>query len=279
MIENSLDARPQSGLANAGVVFEAIAEGGITRFLVLYQEDKPANIGPVRSVRPYYVDWVQGFDAPIAHAGGSTEALAKIKVEGVKDLDQFFNPAAYRREASRFAPHNLYTSTKNLDQLNKQKGFTKSKFDGFPRKAEDPIKTTEAAESAQKTIKQIDLNISSANFNPHYDYDKKTNSYARSIAGVPHKDLNNNKQIKAKVVVAMVMNYGIAPNGVNSVYNAVGSGKVYIFQDGKVKTGTWEKAGRKKQITFKDANKKTIELNPGSTWISAVGSAASVVYK
>lgn len=271
MIENSLDARPQSGLASAGVVFEAIAEGGITRFLTLFQEDQPKNLGPVRSVRPYYVDWLQGFDASVAHVGGSAEALAMIKSQQVKDLDQFFNPVAYRRDSGRFAPHNMYTSTKELDKLKAAKGFKSTNFDGFPRKKEKPATTP--------TATKIDFNISGPSFNPHYDYIKKTNSYARTLAGTPHIDLNTKKQISTKVVVAMVMDYGIAANGVNSRYNSIGKGKVYIFQDGNVTTGTWEKTARKKQISFKDAKGKTIELNPGNTWISAVGAMANVTYK
>lgn len=271
MIENSTDARPQSGLADAGVVFEAIAEGGITRFLTLFQESQPKNLGPVRSVRPYYIDWLQGFDAAVAHAGGSPDGLAKIRNEGVKDLDQFANPVAYRREASRVSPHNLYTSTAALDKLKTEKKFTSTNFDGFARKEEKASKTP--------TAKSIDFNISSFNFNPHYDYVAKTNSYNRSLAGVPHTDLNTKKQINVKVVVAMIMNYGIAANGVNSAYNSIGSGKVYVFQDGNVTEGTWEKTGSKKQVVFKDKNKKVIKLNPGNTWISAVGSATGVSYK
>ena len=271
MIENSTDARPQSGLADAGVVFEAIAEGGITRFLTLFQESQPKNLGPVRSVRPYYIDWLQGFDAAVAHAGGSADGLAKIRNEGVKDLDQFANPGAYRREASRVSPHNLYTSTAELDKLKTQKKFNTTDFKGFARKEEKASKTP--------TAKSLDFNISGFNFNPHYDYVAKTNSYSRSLAGVPHTDLNTKKQIQVKVVVAMIMNYGIAANGVNSSYNSIGSGKVYVFQDGTVTEGTWEKTGSKKQVVFKDKNKKVIKLNPGNTWISAVGSATGVTYK
>ncbi|HEY5695624.1 MAG TPA: DUF3048 domain-containing protein, partial [Candidatus Saccharimonadales bacterium] len=79
MIENSPDARPQSGIKQAGVVFEAIAEGGITRFLTLHQQDKPQMIGPVRSLRMYYVDWLAPFNASVAHVGGSLFALNEVR--------------------------------------------------------------------------------------------------------------------------------------------------------------------------------------------------------
>ena len=155
MIENSLDARPQSGINQAGVIFEAIAEGGITRFITLYQEAQPQYVGPVRSLRPYYIDWAAAFDAPIAHVGGSPDALKQIR-NGGKDLDQFFNPGAYWRQSTRAAPHNVYTSFKNMDKLNKAKGYKSSKFTPWPRKEDSPLETPTAA-----TIK---VSISSANF-------------------------------------------------------------------------------------------------------------------
>ena len=88
MIENSPDARPQSGLLDAGVVFEAVAEGGITRFLTLFQDTQPTYVGPVRSARPYYIRWMLGFDAAYAHAGGSRVAIQDIQRLGGKARDQ-----------------------------------------------------------------------------------------------------------------------------------------------------------------------------------------------
>jgi hypothetical protein len=109
IIENSPDARPQSGLKNSGVVFEAIAEGGITRFLTLYQEDQPQLIGPVRSLRPYYIDWLAAFDPSVAHVGGSLNALQEIRNGSYKDIDQFSHADTYWRARDRYAPHNVYT--------------------------------------------------------------------------------------------------------------------------------------------------------------------------
>lgn len=271
MIENSPDARPQSGLRDAGVVFEAIAEGGITRFLALFQEGQPDHIGPVRSVRPYYVDWVHGFDAAIAHVGGSSDGLAKIKSDGVKDLDQFANPKPFKRVSNRYAPHNMYTSMAGLDELSQSKGFTSSTFDSFPRKDDQPL--------AAPTAKTLNFNISGQIYNPQFDYDTATNSYKRSHSGKPHKDEKSGEQLAPKVVIAAVINYGIAPNGVNSKYDNLGSGKAYIFQDGFVTQATWNKPSGGEQITFKDDGGRPIKLNAGQTWISVVASADRVSYK
>lgn len=271
MIENSPDARPQAGIDQAGVVFEAIAEGGITRFLTLFQENQPEYVGPVRSVRPYYLDWVRGFDAPIAHVGGSADALAILRQGGHKDLDQAFNSVAYWRVNNRYAPHNMYTSLPKLVARATEKKFVPTNFDSFPRKAEKP--------SATPTAKSIDLNLSGFLYNAHFDYDVASNSYKRSQANKPHVDEKSGQQLSPKVVVACVAQYKAAYNGVNSAYNSTGSGKVYVFQDGTMTEGTWTKTSGQAQITFTDAAGKSLPLNPGQTWITFVSGADRVVAK
>lgn len=270
MIENSPDARPQSGLKDAGIVFEAIAEGGITRFLTLFEEAQPSYIGPVRSARPYYLDWALTFDASLAHAGGSAEALALIKDYGVKDLDQFFNSSAYHRVSNRFAPHNLYTGFAELDKLNASKGYTSSNFTSWPRKALDKPAQGPSAHT-------IDLTISSVLYNSHYVYDPSNNDYKRSEGGKAHLDEKSGQQLAPRVVIALVTNR--SQDGIYSVYRTTGSGTIYVFQDGVVVKGTWSKSGQKDQFVFKDSGGQTLGLNPGQTWVTVVAADSAVVYK
>jgi hypothetical protein len=269
MIENSQQARPQSGLSQASVVFEAIAEGGITRFLALFQDQLPDNVGPIRSARPYFEQWALGFDAGYAHVGGSPEALQAIKDWGVRDLDQFYNSGSYHRIPSRDAPHNVYTSLAALNQLEVSKGYAASNFTGFGRKKEAP---------ATVTARAINLAISGALYNVHYDYNAPTNSYNRSEGGGAHSDANTNTQLSPKVVVAMVMPYSLEADGYHSNYGTLGGGQVFIFQDGTVTTGQWSKPDNKTQFSFTDASGKPIKLNPGQTWLTAVRAAANVTY-
>ncbi len=270
MVENSLPARPQAGLSQAGVVFEAIAEGGITRFLALFQDTTPENVGPIRSARPYFEQWALGFDAGYAHVGGSPEALADIKAWGVRDLDQFFNSGSYHRIAERAAPHNVYTAIATLNQLEAAKGYTASNFTGFLRKAE--------AAAKQPTAKSINLGLSGPLYNVHYDYNPTTNSYQRSEGGAPHIDANTNAQISPKVVVALVMPYSLEADRYHSDYSTIGSGPVYIFQDGVVMSGQWAKTANASQFSFTDAAGKPIKLNPGQTWLTAVATTGAVSY-
>ncbi|GAC1498374.1 MAG: DUF3048 domain-containing protein [Candidatus Saccharimonadales bacterium] len=268
MIENSLDARPQSGLSQASVVFEAIAEGGITRFLTLFQDTSPDNIGPIRSARPYYVQWALGFDAAYAHVGGSPEALSDIKNWGVKDLDQFANSGSYHRVSSRAAPHNVYTAVATLNQLEASKGYNTSTFSGFTRKL--------AAPSSAPTAKMIDFAISSPLYNVHYDYVAATNSYNRSEGGAAHTDANGSTQISPKVVVGLVMPYGLEADDHHSQYGTIGSGPAYIFQDGLVTVGQWAKTSEKSQFTFTDSAGQPLGLNPGQTWLTALASTTNI---
>lgn len=277
MVENSPQARPQSGLSQAGVVFEAIAEGGVTRFLALYQDTAPDNVGPIRSARPYFEQWALGFDAGYAHVGGSPEALADIKAWHVRDLDQFANSGSYHRVSSRAAPHNVYTSIAALNQLEVQKGYDTSKYSGFVRK-----KKAVPDKKVPPAAKTINLTLSGPLYNVHYDYDAATNSYARSVGGAAHIDANTGKPIKPAVVVALVMPYSLgaldSSGAYYSNYGTIGSGPAYVFQDDQVITGTWTKASDTAQFSFKDASGKIIRLNPGQTWLTALADTSKVSY-
>lgn len=263
MVENSPDARPQSGLKDAGIVYEAIAEGGITRFLVLYQESRPGLIGPVRSVRPYYVEWAAAYDASVAHIGGSARALSMIRSGGYGvDIDQFFNPAGYWRANDRRAPHNVYTDFDKLDALSTAKGKTTSTFTPFERKDD---KKSDAPNATR-----INLPISSAWYNVDYQYDAASNSYLRSVGGEPHTDREGG-QLQPKVVVAMLVGMTREmEDGYREQITTTGSGRAFIFQDGTVTEVTWKRDTDKAPLQLLDATGKIIPLNTGQTWITAM---------
>lgn len=274
MIENSLDARPQSGLSAAGVVFEAVAEGGVTRFLALYQDQWPSNVGPIRSARPYYIEWDMGFDAPYAHVGGSVDGLSDITKWHVKDLNEFYNGSYYHRISSRAAPHNVYTSLATLNKLEKSKGYTSSKFSGFARKADAPL--------ASPTARGISLYLSGPDYDVHYAYSRNTNSYKRWEGGAAQIDANTKKQLSPKVVIALVVpehSGALDSSGAYySDYDVLGSGKAYVFQDGGVTVGSWHKAGKSDQISFTDDNGNPIKLDAGQTWLTAIRDTSELSY-
>jgi hypothetical protein len=225
----------------------------------------------VRSIRPYYIDWFLPFDASLAHAGGSVQGLADVRSLHVKDLDQFANSGSYQRITSRFAPHNLYTSMAKLNALEAAKGYGTSTFTGWPRKKAAPLATP--------TAKSIDMAISGYYYNVHYEYDAANNCYKRSEGGAAHKDEKSGTQLCPVVAVGVVMGRGIDPDGQHTDYVTVGSGKIYVFQDGGVTVGTWSKSSRQAQWKFTDSAGKDLAFNPGQTWLTMVDSAGSVTYK
>jgi len=129
--------------------------------------------------------------------------------------------------------------------------------------------------------KTIDLTLSGYYFNVHYDYDYSTNTYKRSEGGKPHMEVDSagkQTQIAPKVVIALVMPYGLESDDLHSSYATIGSGQAYVFQDGTVTIGTWKKTDKSAQFTFTNQDGATIKLNPGQTWITALGATNQVKY-
>ena len=262
MIENSPSARPQSGLKDAEVVYEAIAEGGITRFLILFQQNKPALIGPVRSVRAYYVDWLTPFQASVAHVGGSAAALRTVRNGDYRDIDQFFNADTYYRANDRYAPHNVYTTSEKLDALNNQKGFTRSEF--------SPDNRADGKASEVLDASAVSISFGSPEFATQYQYDTTSNTYQRSIAGTPHLDREKG-QIAPHVVIAMKVNeQTVMEDGYRQQIDTTAGGEATIFQNGTVIAAIWRKPTPQSRIEFTDASGKPLSLVRGQTWIAAV---------
>lgn len=262
MIENSPDARPQSGLKDAEIVYEAVAEGGITRFLTLFQQHQPEVVGPVRSLRMYYVDWLTPYNASVAHVGGSAAALQLVRGGGYRDIDQFFNSSAYRRASDRYAPHNVYTSFSKLSELNASKGYNASNPIPFDR-------TDDEKDPAQDATK-VAIDISSPLYASEYSYDVATKLYNRSQAGAPHLDREAG-QIQAKVIVALKVDMQrVMEDGYRESITTTGSGEAMIFQNGHANKVTWHKDSREAQLRFSDEAGNSFKLARGTTWISAV---------
>lgn len=262
MIENSLDARPQSGLKDAGVVYEAIAEGGITRFMALYQNENVKLIGPVRSVRPYDLDWMRPYDASIAHVGGSALALREVRNGTYRDLDQFFNDSSYWRSSDRWAPHNVYTTIARLNSLERVKGYKSSTFTGFDRVNGTPAQTVTAG--------HIAINFSNYYFNTAYVYSAKSNNYTRYQAGAVHTDRERGAITPSVIVALHVDEHTVMQDGYRQVIATSGSGKATIFQNGTARNVTWRKDNQKSQLYFTDNSGKRVALVRGQTWIAAV---------
>jgi len=270
MVENHVDARPQLGLSAASIIYEAIAEGGITRFLAVYGPRGAETIGPVRSARTYYVDWIRELNGYYAHCGGNYDALGLIKKVGILDLDQFQNPSAYWRDYSRkvSSEHTVYTATSKLYRVASDKKYSASN-------TYTPYKfKTEVGAEARSTAQTIMINFGNASYNVEYKYDPTNNQYLRELAGKPHIDAATNTQLVAKNVIIQIAKRSSTVTAINEqgwAMETVGSGEAAVFQDGKETKATWKKENDNARTRFFDKGTGAeIQFNPGTTWIEVI---------
>ena len=267
MIENHPDSRPQSGLSEADVVYEVLAEGGITRFEALYQTNVAKYIGPVRSARDYFAQIADEWGAIYAHVGGSNEVIQEIK-DGVytriSDANQYYNGDYFERITSRAAPHNVYTS---IDQLRKLATDHKFNLQGS---FESWLFKDDSARSSAATY--ISMSFSTSEFDVNYTFDGASNTYKRFMAGAPHADAATGKQILAKSVVVQLVDVTEVPNDPLKHVNIdmTGGGKAYVFEDGGITAGTWAKTNSR--TIFYDSTGNEIKFNRGPLWLELVPS-------
>lgn len=300
-IENHLDARPQSGLQSADVVYEAVAEGGITRFLAVYLCEDASIIGPVRSARIYFLELLQGYGLyPLyAHVGGANtpgpaDALGEIVDlgwDGYNDLNQFAVPFPtyyrdYERLPERVTEHTMYSGTDKLwafaaksrkltnvdeDKNKWDEEFTRRKF-----KKEAKVKD-------RGSVNKISFGFwdqFSKDYSVVWNYSKETNTYKRVNGGVSHQDLNLKKALEFKSIVVALVDESPANDGYEGghlLYEVIGEGKGFLFQDGLAQKITWEKTDEESMMRF-FVDGEEVELNAGKLFIEILPLGNDVKY-
>lgn len=261
-IENMIEARPLSGVSKANLVYEAISEAGITRLLAFYNSDNSVEeIGPVRSARPYYIDWAEEYGALYAHSGGSPEALSIVPNYEILDLNEFSNGKYFWRSRARYAPHNLYTSTELLaEAFNIKGGEIKSDFDAWQFKDEKKL-DERPAES-----KMVKIYFSTKIYEAGWRYDPEKNNYLRYQADKVQKD-KDGSEVRAKNIVVQFVDMKILDSVGRKRVETIGSGDAIVFQDGEKIEGEWRKEKKGDRTKFYDKSGQEIKFNPGITWI------------
>ncbi len=266
VIENHPDARPQSGLSEADLVYEALAEGGITRFLAIFQSQDVKSIGPVRSARTYFNDWAQEWGAVYVHVGGNIDALNLLDagVAGISNADQYYNGDYFTRITTRPAPHNVYTSIDKLKALSASHSFSIAKsYTDYIFKDDAPAQTPDAS--------KITIDFSMPSFMVQWVYDSSTNTYKRYIAGSAALDNGNKQYIFAKNLIVQRVTAQESHPGDPKLALLMGThtgGEADVYQDGTVVHGTWKYLNGKTR--YYDSSGKEIALNRGQIWIDVV---------
>lgn len=267
MINNFAAARPQSGLTGADVIWEVLAEGGITRLIAIYQStDALTNtIGPIRSNRAYLIDIADSYGAVMAHAGGSPEAYSILRKQGKPYLDEITNAGSYFwRSKERKAPHNLYSDLEKLRQGAEKKGYKNDKaLPTYPYSPEGL-----AVENASETAAQITITFLMQGYKVGYIYDEATGLYKRSINNEPHIDLNNNEQLAAANLVVFETTHKTLDNEGRLSVDLVKGGEGYLFQKGKKTDIQWVRSPDGMIRFSKDGEE--VEFVQGKTFIHVV---------
>ncbi len=305
MVQNNLEARPQSGISSADIIHEAIAEGGITRFLAMFYCEEPKIVGSVRSARIYFIKLLQGFgDKPLyGHVGGANtqgpaDALGEIKDlgwYGLNDMDQFAVPFPnywrdYDRLPNRATEHTVYTDTQKLwDFAKKNRDLTAVDEDGLKWNEEfEPYTFAEDAKETERgKIGKISFgfwdNSLGSDYTVEWNYDAASNSYLRTNGGEKHIDFNTKKQIAAKNVFVVFADESVANDGYDHgehlLYDIVGSGDALIFQNGEAVEGTWKKPVEEEMLRFYGKDGREIAMVRGKIWIEILPTGNDVDYK
>lgn len=263
MIDNAPEVEKQFGLNAAALVYEAPVEGGRTRFMAIYHLTTSTEqfIGPVRSARPYYLDWAQELNCLYAHVGGSPEALQKIKTTDIFDLNEFYNGNYFWRSKNYVAPHSTFTSLENLAKASEEKfaNWNQREIDSWLF-AKKESKDLESGEGFFEE-KIGDSKIS-------WQFDQALKIWKRSADGKNTRDEEGN--VKAKNVIFQYVSAKVLDSEGRLSLGTIGRGKAVILKGSKVIRGTWEKSGITERTRFFGPDTKEIEFNPGVTWIEVV---------
>jgi hypothetical protein len=278
MVDDLSRARPQSGFNAASIVWHAPAEGGIPRYMLLFQDRVPDSVGPVRSARQYYIAWAAEWQAMYVHVGGSPQALRTLRDDGqgelVYDADEFRWGGRYLwRTTDRFPPHNVYSDGEHLYQLARRLGA-----DAPPGEAawqfapEAPLERR--PQGGRIVVPYLANEIT-------YRYDRRGNRYVRSVTGAsPQVDRADGKVVAPKNVVVLFMSFSPLDDGhpekkrLEADY--VGSGRALIATNGRTIEGTWRKAAIDEPTLLFDADGRPITLSVGQTFVQVVETGTTV---
>jgi hypothetical protein len=280
MVDDHPRARPQSGMSQAEVVYHALAEGGIPRYMLVFQVNDAGVVGPVRSARLYFVDWAMEWRPLYAHVGGSPNALQRLR--GIHrrfawDADEHrWGGRYFWRSRARRAPHNTYASTARLRELARRLG-ARVRFDRSPWTfvPETPLAGRPSGGG---------LTVAYRHNLVRYRYDRRTNRYIRGVTGSSvQRDLATRRVVAPKNVVVLFTHTAPLRNARGARDNQqklridiqiVGTGRAVVMRNGEVISARWSKASATAptRLTYASGCRRgqPVGLVPGQIFIQVV---------
>lgn len=264
MINNIIDAIPQSGISEADIIYEMKVEGSLTRLLCVFKDyEDIEKVGPVRSARHYYVEVADMLDGIYCHFGYSPLAEQEIPALGVNNLNGLFlDGTVYYRDSARYAPHNVYTSGSRI-------------ADGIATYEYSTVYTTEPEKMFAFNYEEANLDSgNSANIiktdyahnSPWFEYNSDEGVYYRYQYNQAHIDVENGEQLKFKNVIVMLADYTSLDSTDHQDVDWNAGGTAYYATNGEYVEITWKKDNGVLKYFDKDGNQ--LRMNPGKTFIA-----------
>lgn len=270
MINNAPAARPQSGISEADILYEVLAEGGITRLIGIFQSHPGiVKIGPIRSIRPYLLDIGESYGGVTVHAGGSPAAYAILQKQKKEDMDEIGRAGAYFwRDKTRKAPHNLYSNSAKLREGAQKLGFAEdTAVPGYLFNNPDYIPTD------GETALEFNVNFLLQSYTVGYKYNAERRTYQRLVNGKPHLDLNNDNPVEAANVIVMGADHKVLDDVGRLQVDVELGGEALLFQRGQVIKGRWSRQPDDVIRFVKDG--KEALMYPGITHILIIPNSPS----
>lgn len=272
MINNIIDAMPQSGISQADITYEMIVEGGITRYMCVFKDyDNIEKLGPVRSSRLYYVQASHIHGDLYAHYGWNTfaeEKINQLEVNNINGIDGV-GGVTYYRDDSRYAPHNVYTNGEMLNAGVEYMGYSKEYKDNFKKSLAFYYEDTEleGGVTANKATAPF-----SSYYSPWFEYNPETKLYERFQYGEAQIDQETGQQLAYKNVLAIYARYSPIHDILLQVHWDEG-GNGYYISNGKAVPITWRY--EEGVIKYYDQSGAQLKMNPGKTFIEVLDSDGS----
>ena len=282
MVDDNVSARPQYGFNRASIVYQAPADGGEDRYMMVFQEQDAPRVEPIRSGRPYFVNWAAEYRVAFAHFGGDWKTtqifLPALDGHYIYNIDALAGSGGpFHRDGRRIAPHNAFGATAAIRRLALRRGAPALLPDGVGvRPFTDDLPASQRPASGSITVPYNRGTTS-------YSYNSTTNSYLRSVAGRPQFEAGDGKRVTTRNVVVLFMHVSIDPQSgsghARPVLAQIGTGKALVFHDGHVYAGTFSKLSSVDVTRFYDASGKEIPLVRGRIFIQVVPIGTRVTYK
>ncbi len=272
MIDNEINARPQSGLDSADIVYEMPVEGNITRYMAIYHHVSSEKIGPVRSARPYFIDKALEFNGIYVHCGGSPQALKDLEILKVDTFNDLKGTPVFWRSTDRKMPHNLYTNTKYMREISETKKLENKKAPDYFKFSNDYLIPDGAF------FKKITVNYS-AGYKVSFLFDDEAKKYYRYINGEPMKDYDTKNDITASNIIVERVGIKVLDKVGRLELTNTGKNRGYFLTGGRLLEIEWHKDSRSGKTIYKDLKGNEILLNKGVTWIQVVSNNTKIDFE